>query len=314
MFRGRSVAAFNDQIGLIAPCKTSEAFAIHGPTLLGLLSNSQGEDVEFTLEEHDCIIKTGRSTFKLPWFPETDFLIEEPEDKWHSKMALTDEALKGISYCLPTASREDTQRALNGVCFNGVTHTLYSCDGDVLTRYTLNKNMKAASVSLLPIAYCESLLKVAEAVGENTAFELDVNHDWAKAEIGTYVVYGRLTENKTPFDFANLVTKTLQSKPHYVAVPEGLNEALTRARVIADPETAKTALAIEKGRLRLLTQTHHGIVRDSVPMPDHPDVEASVSSALVQRAIGLCNEMAIMDNATAYQNGILFQLVSNMDK
>src|ERR1700722_5373012 len=68
-FDGEVVSAYNDALGVIAPCPCPEIFAVNGKTLLGLLTNSHAEEVEFALEDkHDLSIKTGKSRFKLPYF------------------------------------------------------------------------------------------------------------------------------------------------------------------------------------------------------------------------------------------------------
>lgn len=313
-FHGETVSSYNDSLGLIAPCKTDDGFAVNGNTLLGLLRNTQSEEVEFSLVDQDCVIKAGRSTFKLPWFPKEDFLFEEPTDKWHSVLALDEEMLKGFDACLLTSSKDNSQPALMGVFLNGVQHTLYSCDGDALSRYTIAESQHCASAAMLPNAFCEAVLKVAENFDiKDVQTELSVNLGWAKADIGDHVVYGRLIENEKPLDHAGLITKTIKGKPSYVPLPKGLDNALSRARVIADAESAKTVLTVASGRLKLVTETHAGIVRDTLPLPDHPEVEAHVNAELTQRSIKQCDEMAILDNAVAYRLGTtLFVLLSNM--
>jgi len=313
-FTGTHVTAYNDAIGIVAPCKTKEAFAVNGGTLLGLLKNSLAKEVEFTLEEHDCIIKAGRSTFRLPWFKQDEFLFEEPQDKWHVNMAINEEFLWGLSACLLTASKDNTQNALMGVCLNGVQHTLYSCDGDAVTRYRLSKSQKSAVVAMMPSAFAEAVLKVAEAIGkEESDDELCVSLEWARAEIHNHVVYGRLIENKTPFDHAKEIKDTIKGEPQFMAVPKGLGHALSRARVVADPESKPTRLTVQEGRLKLLTESSMGIVRDSLQFGDYPEVRANVNAEFVQRAIGLCDEMAILGGCTVYKKGdVLFQLLGNM--
>jgi len=313
-FTGTHVLAYNDAIGIVAPCQSKEVFAVNGKTLLGLLKNSLAKDVEFTLEEHDCVIKAGRSTFRLPWFKQDEFLFEEPTDKWLAKIAINDEMLWGLSACLQTASKDNTQNALMGVCLNGVQHTLYSCDGDAVTRYTLNKNQKSAIVAMIPSAFVETVLKIAEVVDAVVgAWELDVNHEWAKAVIGEYVVYGRLIENAEPFDHAKEIKNTIEVMPEFTPIPKGLSHALARALVVGAPESKPTRLMVRDGRLRLLTEGAMGVVRDSLQYVHRSEVQANVNAEFVQRAIGLCDEMAILENCTVYKKGtVLFQLIGNM--
>jgi hypothetical protein len=116
-----------------------------------------------------------------------------------------------------------------------------------------------------------------------------------------------------PLDHEDLIKRTLKAKPKYVKLPEGLGHALSRARVVADAESAKTVLTVAKDRLNLLTTASMGVIKDSLPFAGHSDVQANVSAALIQRCIGLCDEMSIADNCCAFRSGKeLFILVSNM--
>ena len=314
-FTKTQVIAYNDSIGIIAPCKTKEAFAVNGKTLLGLLTHSLAKEVEFTLEEHDCVIKAGRSTFRLPWFKQDEFLFEEPEPKWLAKLALSNDLLFGFQACLMTASKDNTQPALMGVCLNGVQHTLYSCDGDAITRYTFSKGQKCAAVIMLPSAFVDTILKMGFGTDIGKNGYLNVNTEWAHAELGNgYHIYGRVIENPNPFDHANEIKNTIEGTPTYLEVPKGLSHALARALVIGSDESKPTRLTVQEGRLKLLTESSMGIVRDSLQFPKHPDVQANINAELAQRAIGLCDQMAILPNCTVYKKGdVLLQLLGNME-
>ena len=72
-------------------------------------------------------------------------------------------------------------------------------------------------------------------------------------------------------------------------------------------------LEVADGKLLLSTETHMGVVRDTLPCPKHPDLIARVSAAMVQRAIGLCDKIAILEGCTVYRQGTtLFMVVGNM--
>src|SRR5215469_9417371 len=82
-FDGEEVFAYNDSLGIVTACQQKEAFALNGKTLLGLLSNSHSEEVEFLIEgDHELTVKTGRSRFKLPYMVEDEFLFKPPSGKW----------------------------------------------------------------------------------------------------------------------------------------------------------------------------------------------------------------------------------------
>ncbi len=315
-FDGKQVLAYNDHIGVVAPCESVDRFAIHGSTLLGLLTNSHSEDVSFTPTGQEIAVKTGKSLFKLPFLSEDAFLFTPPIEKWERVMAITPDFIAGLEACLLTTSKDHAQEALMGVCFNQQEKTiaLYSCDGDAVTRYRTDKGYNGGKNYVLTNSFCETVVKLAKETNSEKS-TLAMNDGWACATLEHgYVIYGRLIETKQKPDFhADLIERTIKGKLTYIPVPDELNDALSRARVVADQESAKTVLTVKGAVLQLYTETHMGVIRDTIKTK-HPEVEANVSAELLQRAIGLCEEIAIMDNCCALRQGDrLFLLLSNMN-
>ena len=311
MFSGKHVTAYNDQICIDAPCQTDQAYALNGKTLLGLLTNSKAEEVIFSISEKaefEVNIKAGRSTFKLPYQPKEEFLFAEPTDKF--KSISTDKLKEAMDACLITASKDNTQPAFMGVCLNLGEGALYSCDGDAISQYSLPTKGEEGTY-MLPNAFCEAVLSIVEETKELiSSFKL--SKDWAKATIGDFNIWGRLIEVDSPLDYEDQIQKTLNGNHEFSAVPKALSAALDRARVLADAESAKTTFTVEGGRLKLLTETHMGVVRDSMDFK-HADVVANTSAALVQRSIKLCDQISILENCTAYKGDRLLVVVSNME-
>ena len=206
--------------------------------------------IGFSIEGQDVILKAARSTFKLPFFPLGDFLMEEPEDQWDAKLPISLDLLTGLTSCLVTSSRDAaTQPALVGVSINpGAKNALlYSCDGDSISRYMLDTKNVTKDPYMLPNAFCEAVLALTNEL-EVMVGTLKVNKDWACAVLDSgHIIYGRMIENADPLDFAGQIKKTMKEEPEYIEAPKGLDNALSRARVVADPESAKTGVTcIEK--------------------------------------------------------------------
>lgn len=327
VFDGKTVAAYDDSIGIIAPCETEAAFAVHGKTLLGLLSASRAPEVSFTIAEGELVVKAGKSTFRLPYQTKEEFLFQPPDEAWDVTVDFSAEAIAGLEACLMTVGRDAaTQPALVGVWLKQAER-FYSCNGDALSRFEAFPARKGSKVLvdfMMPNAFCETLVKIVDETADVAAEvaasvnRVKFNKGWAKASIGGwYTIYGRLIENENPLDHEDLITKTLKGEVSYAPIPEGLDHALSRARVVADPESKPTQLTVKDGKLHLLTDTHLGVIRDVLPFK-HPDVVALVSAELLQRAISLTSEMAIMDNCCCFSGGsghikppTLWQLLSN---
>jgi DNA polymerase III sliding clamp (beta) subunit (PCNA family) len=315
-FDSKYVTAYSDAIAIMAPCETNDTFALNGATLLGLLKNSHAEEVEFSIQDkQDVSIKTGKSRFRMPYFTKEEFLFEVPEGKWTSRMPLDEALLNGLSACLSTSSTDLAQPAWLGVHLRESTKgiDLYGTDGDALTRFQTVGKRAPDAPCLMPNIFCEAVLRTCKET-ECKKGTLSLNDEWALAKLDTgYSIYGRLIKVDEPIDFEAEIKNTLKGKPEFTEVPKGLDHALSRARVIADPESAKTVLDLNGGKLRLTTETQMGQVNDTIPFAAAYDVAAEVSAAMVQRAIGLCNEIAILEGCTVYRHGAaLFMVVSNM--
>jgi DNA polymerase III sliding clamp (beta) subunit (PCNA family) len=312
MFGKSTISAYNDSLGIVAKGSVgTEPFATPGVTLLGLLQNSHAEEVDFELTKEYVIAKTGKSVFKLPY--ETKFLFTQPKESWDATIEINPDVLKGVEICLTTSSKDQAQPAIMGVCFNFDSTKLFSCDGDAITRYSPTVNMLGKGSYTIPNAFCDALLKITAETGV-TEGELEVSRDWAAAHLNNgFHLYGRMIVNDKPLDHQKLIDSTLQGKQPFVPLPLGLNEALARARVLADIETKVTNMTIKDGVIQLWTSTHMGDIKDTVKIKGHPDVEALVHASLVARSIAVCDQISIRENATAYKlDNTVLQVVSNI--
>jgi DNA polymerase III sliding clamp (beta) subunit (PCNA family) len=316
-FDKKTVLGYNDRLGIVAPCKTTEAFAVNGKVLLGLLKNSHSDDVGFLIEDkHDITVKAGKSRFHLPFMPAEDFLFKAPTGKISLEVPVDDTLLPGLEACLLTSSKDLTQEALLGVTLKpgpSKTMAFYSCDGDAVTRFLLKAKITNLE-ALLPNEFCEAFVRTVTETKSDFVFLKIIGDEWAWVHTNTGIdIYGRLLKPDNPLDHEELITKTVKGKITFNPVPKALEHALSRARIVADPESAKTELEVSDGKLLLHTSTHMGIVNDSMTWREHPEVKADVSAMLVQRAIGLCDEMAVLERCTAYRKGqSLFIVASNM--
>jgi hypothetical protein len=283
------------------------------------LKASHSTETEFTVNDEHLIVKSGKSTAKLPYLKEIEFLFEEPNEKWVGWVDLNEDVLKGIEICLSTSSRDQTQEAFMGVCVNfdipnkGKNPILFSCDGDAITKYIATGSVSGQGAYTIPNAFCEALLKISHET-ETFKGKLSVNENWARATLDNgFTLYGRMIVNSNPLDHMKLIEQSLNKKPVFTTLPLGLHDALSRARVLADFEKSKTTMTVTGGKLNLFTVTHMGDVKDDLRMKDHPDVVALVHASLVQRSIEHCDEITISDRVTAYRQGnTILQVVSNI--
>lgn len=302
------VSAYNDTVGIVGPVDHEDSFGVHGTTLLGMLAASSAEEVSIVRSDNEITLKAGKSTTKLPYDPEENFIFQEPDNKWDFKIPYTQTLHESLELCLKTVSNDETQLALHGVTIEG-TH-LYSCNGDTITKTKIKDGSKGRF--LMPTPFCEAVVKLWSSL-EMTKGTLQFNKEWVHANFEDWAVYGRVLEIKEPIDFENLIKRTIKGKPIMVEIPDGFSEALSRARVLADPESQRTLLTVGKGKAELFTETPMGTVRDSVILRGHGDVECSINASHVQRSLDSCDVCAFTEQATLLNKGNeVFILISNM--
>lgn len=310
-FKDGEVTAYDDTIAIIGPSDCEDSFGVHGVTFLGLLASSQVEAVDLSLENQEVKIKLGKSVSKLPYIASEDFLFETPAaDSYLGDLDVTESIVEALRLCLESVSSDETQIALHGVTLQG--DTMYSCNGDTMTRVRLKKGIGKHRV-LLPTKFCTSLIKLWDSL-QATKAKLSFSEEWVHFKIAEeWSVFGQVLEIKDPIDFEALIKRTIKGKAAPVTVPEGLNEALSRARVLADVESKMTAVSVSSGKMTLLTETPQGEVKDTLVIADHVDIEANINASHVQKALKLCDQMAIQGNCTVFEKAPnVLLVVSNM--
>jgi DNA polymerase III sliding clamp (beta) subunit (PCNA family) len=308
-FTDGKVIAYNDALAIVAPSEVKENFGVHGATLLGILSNNKAEEVTIESEENDLVVTSGKSITRLPYKTDDEFLFEQPSKKFTAALELTQTTLEGIGLCRNTVSKDETQAALHGITVSG--SYLYSCDGDAVTRFSLPKPVKGTW--FIPTPTCDAILRLWKDLSV-TGAKLHFNDEWVFADFDDWQIYGRVPEIKEPLKFEELVKKGMHGAPSDAgwAIPEGLDDALSRARVLADPESAKTTLKVQKSKLTLFTETHMGQVDDVLPLKGHADIEVNVSASHVQSALKNCKYVAFLERCTMFTGDDVLLLVSHM--
>lgn len=307
-FEPGSVSAYNDTVGICGPVDHEDSFGVHGTTLLGMLSASSAEEVAIVRGDNELTLKAGKSVTKLPYDPEENFIFKEPGGKWDIQIPYTQTLHEALELCLKTVSNDETQLALHGVTIEG--NHLYSCNGDTITKIKIKDGSK--SRFLMPTPFCEAVVKLWSSL-EMTKGILKFNKEWVHAHFEDWSVYGRVLEIKEPIDFENLIKRTVKGKPAMVEIPDGFSEALSRARVLADPESQRTVFKIGKGKAELYTETPMGTVHDVFELRGHGDVECSINASHVQRSLDNCDLCAFTGQATLLSKGDdIFILISNM--
>lgn len=299
---------YNDSIAIISNAHDwGDSLALHGKTLLELLKSISTDEVVFSINEDEVKIKAGKGVYDLPWLPKDDFLFEEPKLVSPCTIEGGADLIEGIETCLITASKDQTAAAIMGVTFNfqKTGLTLYSCDGDAITRYTVDGASKGTGSLMVPTPFCSALVKAAKETGTEK-FKLSVNEDWACAQLPNWKlsIYGRMKPIDEPLDHAKLIKDSMKGIQSPVQIPLGLSEALGRASIVAESTSATTKVICDgNGAVQLLTQSATGKIEDRLTFRNHGEFSVHIHSSLVHRCLGVSQNIAFGHNCTVYSKG-----------
>lgn len=306
-FSGGFITANNDQIAIIGPTEYEGDCGLHGHTLLGLLSNSKAEELDIALKGDTATIKLGNTISKLPFMPATDFIFEEPKGKWNNELYLTESFILALELALETVSTDETQQALQGISIT--PNAIFSCNGDTITRIKFDKKQCKENI-FLPTSFGSNVIRLWKNL-EMTKGVLLFNDEWAYANFEDWSIYGRLLKIDNPIDFEALIKQTVKNDIPLQRVPDGLEGALSRGRVLSDKESAGTRIDISS-RLVLATETHMGRVDDTLVFKGHPPIKTTISAAHISKALATCDHIAFHENCTVLSKDNILMVVSNL--
>ena len=301
-FTGNTVFSFNDNFGIVAPCKVPKPFAVHGPIFRDFLQASKADEIEMEVDQDQLLFVLGQTPHVLPCKQSSDFVWTEPNignDGYGT--AITD----GLEFCLPTCSENLALEAFARVCMKDSDGKIcvYSTDGDALTKYTTDINGHIDAC--LSRAFCDAITKIGISY-------LIIGSEWVCSNFEDFKVYGR-NLGPTTFDYETNIGKILGGATlDLVDIPvKLLNEHLTRARIVADIETSPTTIMIKENILELQTETPFGNVYDNIKIK-HPDIEVKISAELFQKSMADCTQFRVLKNCCVFKGEKVMRLVSNL--
>ncbi len=299
-FTGNTVFSFNDSFGIVAPCQVPKPFAVHGPIFRDFLQASKADEIEMEVDQDQLLFVLGQTPHVLPCKQSSDFVWAEPNI---GKRFIGD-ITKGIELCLPTCSENLALEAFARVCIKDSDGklTVYSTDGDALTKFMTGINSQADVC--LSRAFCDALTKIGSD-------SLVIGDEWICSHFEDYRVYGR-NLGPTTFDYETNIGKILGGAAFdLVEIPKKFDEHLTRARVVADIETSPTTIMIKGNTLELQTETPFGNVYDNIKIK-HPDIEVKISAELFQKSMTDCTQFRVLKNCCVFKGEKVIRLVSNL--
>ena len=312
-FTGKTVFSWNDSIAVVGLCKVDKPFGCHGQTLLGLLKACSGEAVEFSVTKEHLEVVCGSSDFKLPYITQDEFVWKEPEIL-NAHIYPYSYMATAISTCLLTCSDDVALGAFNQICLgeeNGQL-VIYSCDGDSITKATTDIHMAVESCCLSK-SLCVAIHQVWDYTEVWTVNDFTISKEWISASFDQHFsVYGH-NLGLPSLDYEAEIRKSVGVNDlEFVPIPAELNNALSRARVVADKETKPTKLIIDGGTMDVHTEAPQGDIWDSMPCIHPGTLEVKVSAAMLQRALDGCNQWVVTERCVVLRGERILRLCSNL--
>lgn len=281
-FSGDDVLAYNDAIGISAPCDTGFSGMVPGATLLSVLQASRAKDVEFMAGDGEVLVKAASAKIKLPLLPLDKPLFEMPDVAGDDELpANSSEFVAAIAACLRSVTSDPSVPDQLGVTVvpGKKSIDLYSTNGVTISSASMPVSGKVMLTRrvVLSSQFCEQLVRLAR--GDKKA-RLVVADDYALLRTSNGVrLFGRLIEVEAPLDFAAQIAEMVPGDLDgaVVPIPTGLVRILDRALIVSDPsgERAYTQISVRGGRATFLTKSAKGEIRDGMTLGEVPDIATS---------------------------------------
>ena len=317
-FTGKTVHAFDDQVGIISPFTSEFQGGVKGKLLLAFLNGSKKADIDVTEKEGTLLLKSGRSKLELPVVPVDEFLFEVPKaGKKAKEIELTASLIEGIQKCMVSMGVDSNHPWRMGVTLTGCKAGVWIFSSDNLTTtrvlvkdQNLAKAFKNVELLLNP-RFCSLLVRLATQLEAKT---ITFTQYWAVAKFkGNIRLFGKTGQEVTAGRFKQLfsLVASKDARAKMVKIPEGADESLAGAlAVLASSADKTTGLKIAKGRLSFNTESTNISLFDSLPVKGHEDIEVACPADFLQRAMKTFDSFVVEDNCVLFKKGPALHIVT----
>lgn len=310
-FTGSTLYAYNDQIGVVLPCKTEFKGGVAGEVFLGLLNQSKARELELNEIDGNLQIKAGATNkMKLGLESPESFVWACPKSKPDSVIDIgkkVGEFLRCIDSVMHSVSGDTTIPDQLGVTFmaQGDGVAMYATDHHSMSFAHFKLKTKWPARVILPSLFCTHLKTVC-AGADNLTIEVHRDHVLATVmdkAIGKITIFSRVIESERPFDFKAEFEDSYpaKAKSQAVPIPSKMKLILERACIISDSKTGRTKTSIRagEGKLSFISKSDRGEVIDSTQVAEgHPDCKISVEARHLRSVFEAYYSSVEEDNGT----------------
>jgi hypothetical protein len=252
------VFGYDDVVAILAKCQTGLVAAVRGDLLLGTVETFRGEIALEAKEDGHVVIKSGKSTVKVPSMGPDTFLFEPPEDLGSKlELEVSSDFFAGLTKCAATVGDDAQHREFTAVCLSYADKrfTLYSSDDIRLSVFEATEAVKVHKAAkglkqswLLSADACQTIVDAVNSVRDSLTAEQPVTMSFGD-EMGSLtageqlLVYFRWLD-ATPPKYAETVARVSPDSAVWVPLSEELRAVVRRAEVLTGKDVA-SALDIE---------------------------------------------------------------------
>lgn len=247
-FLGDRVVTYNDEISVSHPVNNLNIRgAIKAQTMYAFLSKLKAEEVDFTQEDSQIILKAKRSKAGLYLESKITLPIEEVGDipEWNP---LPDDFLDGLKLCVPCCATDMSRPIIT--CVNVAAKQMEASDGYQVIVYRLDSEMPVDPF-LLPVSAARALLAYPVkhiAAGAN----------WVHFKTNEGTVFSSRVLSDT---FPNLA-QILAVEGESISFPKSIAQSLDKAKVFSRPIEGygpkSVSIHIEDGRIHVMANNGDG--------------------------------------------------------
>jgi DNA polymerase III sliding clamp (beta) subunit (PCNA family) len=305
--------AYNDRIGISLPFRSEFKGAIPGALAINWLKASKAEPLEFSSDGRDLVIKAASAKLRLAMIGPDAFVFTMPKMQDDGVKPLTDEFLDGLSGCMRSVSTDGSVADQLGITIipEGRELLLFSTNNHTLSYVRMPSGaFSMRRRTILPAAFCEQLL----ALAKDDEARLVVTDKCVQASIGDVMLYGRLIESAQPLDFRKLIDSHIPNGgiKKMIDIPTKLEHILMRATILTEAERTTTKITVRGDKMDFYCRSdlHGHEYKDVLQVKDHPQVEVSLDSKLLQLGYGYFDKMLLTDRCAIMAKDQSFYMVA----
>lgn len=322
-FDRATVSAFNDVLAIQLAVDSDLHCAIHGATLQKILAKMDGEVVELVQGESEVAIKSGkdgRSQIRLPIIDKSQFLFDIPAAEPKASFKLSKDFLKAMALTLKTVGSNAGHPQELGVTLglDGEMVDLYSTDNVTISAGSAKVSKVAGkldSAVILPTPFCETLLAMASAIGDDEIM-LEFGEGYVLADLtGDDLVFSRLVDQTEPYDFESIISNHVpeDAEAQAFTIPTQFLGTMGRASILMSSDTDKEVkINLEGNKLLISGKGKLGELDDSIALEEeHDPASFHIDPIFVERGAAMCEKMAFLEHSVVFFSHNFLHMVSH---